>query len=129
MDIWQNNFVEKNNFGTWLDQLIIKRGLNQSELAQKVGVNKSTISSLVSGRRGASNDLLIAIARVLRVSNEEMFQAYGLITDNKSKRTEFLVNRIMSLPESDQEVVEAFIDTMLERNEKKVDLKRKAVDS
>lgn len=53
------------------------------------------------------------------VPREEVFQAAGLIQNHKSNHYEFLVNRIMELNPEDQEIVEAFIDTMLERNEKK----------
>lgn len=123
-------YVTASKLGTWILEQMNLRGWTQNDLADRVGVTRSQISSIVTGRRGPSNELLIELSRAFRVSQEEVFRVAGLIPDkSKDKRSEFLVSRIMSLPESDQDIVEAFIDTMLERNEKKVDLKRKAIDS
>ena len=50
----------------------IERDLLQSELAQMVGVSKTHIYCIEKGRRKASFETMVRIARVLRCSVDEL---------------------------------------------------------
>ncbi|MEU4194852.1 helix-turn-helix transcriptional regulator [Kribbella sp. NPDC026611] len=54
----------------------VELGLSASELARRAGVQKSTISRLEAGERQTPKaDILMAIARVLGLSNTDLFVA------------------------------------------------------
>ena len=50
-----------------------KEGLTQEALAQAVGIGRSTVSEIESGRRVPGVDVAIRIARVLSCTVEELF--------------------------------------------------------
>lgn len=60
------------NFGERLKQLRNEKDFNQSELAEKVGVNQSTISQLEKGFRNPTPALVKKIAIALEVDREEL---------------------------------------------------------
>lgn len=51
-----------------LQQAMIENGYNQKELAEKIGVSPSTISHLITERRGPSSYILRELAIALHVS-------------------------------------------------------------
>ena len=58
----------ENKVATRLKNALIQRGMSQSELAEKTGINFSTISSYVSGRFEPKRTPLMKLAKVLDVS-------------------------------------------------------------
>lgn len=54
-------------FGTRLKNLLTKRGMTQFELAEKAGINNSTISSYVTGLRKPTIGSLLKICEALEV--------------------------------------------------------------
>jgi transcriptional regulator with XRE-family HTH domain len=55
-----------------------RKGLNQSELAGRIGVDRSTISKIVRGPGGATISTLDAIARELEIPPERLHVQYEL---------------------------------------------------
>jgi putative transcriptional regulator len=54
-----------------------ERGITQEELAEMVGVTRKTINTIERARFIPSTVLALRLARVLRVSVEELFQLEG----------------------------------------------------
>ncbi|GAA6167914.1 helix-turn-helix domain-containing protein [Sessilibacter corallicola] len=60
-------------FGNYLEQLRRKRGLQQQQLAEGVGINACYISGMEGGRKNpASKEVLNRIIKVLDLSTEEV---------------------------------------------------------
>lgn len=60
------------DFGNRLKTLRLQHNLTQSQLAQKLGVTKSVISAYETGIRMPSYDILIAIARIFKVTTDHL---------------------------------------------------------
>ena len=67
------------NFGEWLKQQIEIKRISQKELSQKSGVTPAQISRIIGGTRGVGPDALMGIARALKLPNETVFRAAGLL--------------------------------------------------
>src|SRR5439155_9724174 len=53
-------------------------GLNQSELARRVGVHRSTISKILRGPGGATTSTLVGIAQTLEIPTQRLRVQYEL---------------------------------------------------
>ena len=56
-----------NNIGDRISDLRAKTGLNQREMAKKLGIHESTLSNIESGRRLPSYELLAKIVEELKI--------------------------------------------------------------
>lgn len=56
-----------------LKKLREERGLSQKEIAKKIGVSRETISAYETGRAKPSLDVALKLAKILKVSVEELF--------------------------------------------------------
>jgi transcriptional regulator with XRE-family HTH domain len=69
-------------------ELLIERDMKQSELAEKVGVDASVVSSWISGRRGVPQDKKIQICEQFNIPLTELnhfnceIPVYGEVQDN-----------------------------------------------
>lgn len=61
-----------NSIGENIKQIRVKFGVNQSELAQKIGVTKAAISRYESGQREPRIEHIKAIADVFGISTDEL---------------------------------------------------------
>lgn len=68
------------DFGNTLKTLRIKNDMTQSQLSQKLGLTKSVISAYENGLRMPSYDVLIAIAKLFKVTTD-----YLLGIENKTE--------------------------------------------
>ena len=111
------------NFGKWLKQTLSERGINQSELARRIGVQPPQISHLISGDRGTTPENLYAIATALGVPPEEVFRAaVGLpVKTEQTKRIKRMVHLASELPEEEQ----AYIIEVIESRRRIVEQKAK----
>lgn len=104
-------------FQNWLNRELNFRGWSQSELARRANITPSTISRILTGDRKIGNDVATSIADALRVPKEEVLRAAGLLTKSnpRDERIERILMRIEELDSQDQEVIDALIETLLER--------------
>lgn len=58
------------DFGSNLKTLRLREGWTQAQLAQKLGITKSVISTYETGLRLPSYDILIHIAKIFKVSTD-----------------------------------------------------------
>ena len=99
-----------------------KKGLNQGELAEKVGINPSHLSRLENGKYQPSVDALQKIAEALEVSVD------FLLSDDDSGELEVKIENkslserlrlIDTLDEADQQALIQVIDSMLTKQRMK----------
>ena len=78
-----------------------------SELGRRCGVTHTTISRIINGERNPSDQLYDRLARVLRVSPEEIRRKAGILPPSPPKtiRLSEALRLFASLPEERQEIV------------------------
>lgn len=64
--------------GAQIRDLMRRRGLNITELAKLVGVERSHMSNILAGRRKPSIDLALRLSRVLGVTVNTLMRKDGL---------------------------------------------------
>lgn len=66
----------KQSFGKKLKEALIKKQMSQKELADKMGVNKSTITRYIKDKSAVSNTKIVEIANILNISPSDLFSNY-----------------------------------------------------
>jgi transcriptional regulator with XRE-family HTH domain len=60
------------SFGQYIRRLRIEKGLNQTELAAKVGLDSGGLSKIENGKKGLKEDKLNLFAKALGVTLEDL---------------------------------------------------------
>ena len=94
-----------NIFAVNLKNLRIEKGLNQTELAEKLFINKSMISSYEKGTRMPSLDILMQLTFIFNVSIDYML---GVQRDNIEDKQKSL--DISGLNDTQIKIIENLID-------------------
>lgn len=63
-------------FGEYLRKLRIEKGLNQTQLAAKIGLDSGGLSKIETGKKDLKEDKLTLLAEVFEVSIEEIKSQY-----------------------------------------------------
>ena len=94
----------ENNLSSFLNEELRNRGWSQRELARRAGLSPTSISEVLSGKRGPGKRFCQAVAKALQVPPERIFQAAGII-DAPPKTALFieLTNVAKSLSEKNQQ--------------------------
>ena len=85
------------DFGNTLKTLRLQHNLTQSQLAQKLGVTKSVISAYETGLRMPSYDILIAIAKIFKVTTDYLLGIENKQSVDFSGLTEEEVHTLLNL--------------------------------
>ena len=101
----------KNTFARNIKNLRKELGLTQTELANKIYINKSMISAYEKGTRMPSLDALISLSETLNVSIDFLL---GLQRDNTND-SETAID-ISGLTEKQKRIVADIIETFREQN-------------
>lgn len=101
----------KNTFARNIKNLRKELGLTQTELANKIYINKSMISAYEKGTRMPSLDALISLSETLNVSIDFLL---GIQRDNTSDRETTI--DISGLTEKQEKIVTDLIETFREQN-------------
>lgn len=64
----------KNNFGQNLRYYRKQNNLTQKELAQLIGVHRSTLTSYEINKRECGFDILLDIAKILNITTDELLK-------------------------------------------------------
>lgn len=98
-----------------------RKNISQKVMADAVGVTPAQISRILSGERGASDELLQKIANFLTIPIETIYRALKRIPQKSLKNT--IIERIdlifAQLPEEDQEELYDMIERRYERRQRK----------
>lgn len=72
--------------GQRVHQLRKQRGYSQDELADMVGIQRSYIGHIERGSREPSRDIIVALARALETTPEDLLSAAGYIAKSGEER-------------------------------------------
>jgi len=105
-------------FSRWLQDRLAERNLNYSGLASLVGVRPNSARAWAIGQSEPSPRRCQSLAKLFHVQPEDIYRLLGwLPTANRqlpeSKRR--LINKVLSLPDTDLECCEALVDHYLQR--------------
>jgi transcriptional regulator with XRE-family HTH domain len=103
-------------FGARLATLRQARGLSQEALAAEVDVSRRTITYYEAESAQPPGALLVALARALRVSTDELLGVKPLreVLPPKTARLLKRLQRVAELPPADQRAVLKLVDAMLD---------------
>ena len=100
-----------NIFAVNLKNLRIEKGLNQTELAEKLFINKSMISSYEKGTRMPSLDILMQLTFIFNVSIDYMLGVQRNEVEDKQKSLD-----ISGLNDTQIKIIENLIDEFRDCN-------------
>ena len=109
------------SFAEWLTAELDEREWNQSELARRAGVSSAAISDVLSGRRQIGPDLATAIADALKIPQEDVFLAAGILRPKKDRNEiiEQIVHEIQDRTEAEQKEFLSYVRWMNNQRKKK----------
>lgn len=85
------------DFPLWLQDRLEEKGWRSTELAKRAELSDAAISRILRGERKADPDTLKALARALKISEEDMFRAAGLLSAKADQEDDEWDRRIMHL--------------------------------
>lgn len=113
----------KITFGQWLKAALKDRGITQTELARRIGVQPPQVSHIIAGDRGTTPENMLAISHALKISAEEVFRAAGLLPPNAALSQDGLSPKKRELlhmaEEADDETVELILDVLRSASERR----------
>lgn len=109
--------MAEQTFGTWLMAALAERGLNQSQLARRIGVATGTVNRWVNEGRRPASTAFETLARELGVSVDEVMLAAGVLEEESARigPRARLADLISWLPDQEIEAVLAFAEFRAER--------------
>ncbi len=106
---------ELKGIGERIEEAMLAKGLNQTQLAAKLGISRSAISQFVHEKRCPSRKILVKMANTLSVSVDFLTGRsarpdYGKLLGNENIRT--LVAKFCRLTVNDQERILDILDLL-----------------
>ena len=90
-------------FADWLETELEAQGWTQSDLARASGLHKSSISHVLKRQRKPGVDFVLAVARALKVSPQDLYVRAGLLpplpSATGSPKIDEVVDVLKRLPE------------------------------
>lgn len=96
---------EELSIGNRIKYFRTQRGMNQTELAEKISVSSSVISNLENNKSMVGVHTLLDIIKVLDIGIEELFPEYSKLKDTDVEGFGEMVRLIAGFSEGDQSVV------------------------
>jgi len=111
--------LSMDNFGEWLLDVLKKKELSQSDLSRLSGLSRGTISNIVSGTRGRGPESVAAIARALKIPEDDVFRAAGLLNtkSNEDPWVKEMAYKLNMIPSGMRSIAGKFIDSMIQGEE------------
>lgn len=108
-------------FSAWLETKLIELAISQAELARRAGVTRGAIGNIIRGERGPGVDLAKGIAHALKLPEDEVMIAAGLLSPkpNEDKAQKELDTLYRTLREgANKERAVDFLRHLVETEEK-----------
>jgi len=103
MSVAYNSHVMRADFSK-LKAALAKAGMNQSELARRIGVERAAVSKWVTGRATPTLENLQKAAQVLGMSISEILGDEVLLAETKTERD--ILKALRSMSQEDREALE-----------------------
>ena len=109
------------SFASWLEEQLREQGISQAELARRAGVTRGAINNILQGERGPGVELAKGIARALKIPEDDVMVAAGLMTpkpneDKGQKELDYLYHTLRE--QSSKEQALEFLRYLAEQEEK-----------
>ena len=103
------------DYGRRIAHIRKERGLTQVQLAKKLGITQTLLSEYERGNVRLHADLLVQVAKLLKVSADELLGLAGVphAVDRPSLRLARRLIRIQSLPPAQQKAVLRSLDLLV----------------
>lgn len=106
-------------FTAWLNNELKIRDWTQADLARKIRISESHISMMMAGKRGLSTRSFLAISKALKIPQNKVFGAAGLLPEKKSDQwVEAMTILLGHVSTTDRKAVETILRTYAEMGEK-----------
>lgn len=115
------------DFGNWLRDKIKASGRNQAEFSELIGIEQPQLSRILSGTRGASNQVLENIANALGIPSEIVLLKAGILNP-KPVRDEKIDEALHILNMLDGDDLEEIIQIARLKLERKPQIKKSRRD-
>jgi transcriptional regulator with XRE-family HTH domain len=109
------------SFADWLTTELETREWSQSELARRAGVSTAAVSDILSGRRNVGTELATAIADALKIPQDDVYIAAGLLRPKRDRNSiiEQIIHEVQERPEAEQREFLSYIRFMNNQRKKK----------
>lgn len=94
------------SFASWLSGKMDERHINQSDLADRLGITRGAINNLLTGRsKTPSADTIQKISDIFHTPVDEVYRAAGLLpsSNTRDKLTKELLYNLEQLDEDDRQ--------------------------
>lgn len=99
------------DFPEWLQELLTERGIGIRELSRMSGISAAAISNVLNRNRGVGSEFCQAMAKALKLPEEEVFLRAGLSKGPLSRL-------FFQLSPEQQEIILGEMRRMVEENER-----------
>lgn len=82
-------------FGKWLSEEMVRQGMNQSQLARRAGISRSTVKRIIDGERGVGRTSLGKIARALDLPPQALLRRIGYLPAERVTEADTTLTRLM----------------------------------
>ena len=107
-------------FGEWLSKEMTRQGMNQSQLARRAGISRSTIKRIIDGERGIGRTSLGKIARALDLPPQELLRRTGYLPmERVTEKDTTLARLVVVLSELPDEDVEELLYIALGKRDRR----------
>lgn len=111
------NFFAKN-----IKYLRKKKNIDQSVMAEDLGVAQSTLSCWENGLRTPDLDMIAKISKYLNVFDDFISKDLTIVENNQNfDKYAILFNRIKSLPEDKQKIIMNVTESVMKEIDKEID--------
>ena len=116
-----------NGFSEWLREEMDNRGMKQADLSRLSKLTTATVSNLLNERRNPGEEACSAIARALKLPEETVFRAAGLLQPAPASDplTEEILHLARKLPPEDIQDLIDLARSKLSRHERTANAARK----
>jgi len=123
----------KNEFVTWLNDELNRRGWSNSELARRANVVPSTVSMILTQEKEPSPETCVGIARAFGIAPERVFRLVGIlppiiIGNDIEKEKQDLLDHFQYLKKEDRDTVRLIVQTLYDQRAEYMVNKKKSED-
>lgn len=110
--------VDEKLIGKRLRELRQRRGLSQTEIAEKLGINQTLVSQYERGKLRLHGALVAAFAKALRVTSDEILGLKPVVDNGIFRDRRFLrrLERVSQLPRGDKQAILKTLDLILKNS-------------
>ena len=107
------------HYGERLREYRLKSGLNQPQLAKRIGITKNAIANWESGRVRPDINLIPNICETLGLSISEFFGIPSRM-DDLSQKEQGLIKNYRAMPKQSQQAVDTLVDIIVENADREI---------